>query len=179
SFRNSTRLALSLPGSLHLFLGGNGQGKTNLLEAIYLVATGRSMRAGRDEEMIRWGAHQAEGRLEAGSLRGRYERQVVLTPRGKRAYVNGNWVRRLGELMEYVSMVVLGSDDLKRGEGGPAPAGRYIDGRVVQAVSAYREAMAKFQRILRQRNRLLARIGEGEGSGGSREFWAVACVEEA
>ncbi len=134
SFRNYTRLALSLPGSLHLFLGGNGQGKTNLLEAIYLVATGRSMRAGRDEEMIRWGAPQAEVRLEAESLRGRYELQVVLTPRGKRAYVNGNWVRRLGELLEYLSAVLFVPDDLHLVKGGPEARRRYLDGQLVQAL---------------------------------------------
>ena len=179
SFRNYTRLALSLPGSLHLFLGGNGQGKTNLLEAIYLVATGRSMRAGRDEEMIRWGAPQAEVRLEAESLRGRYELQVVLTPRGKRAYVNGNWVRRLGELLEYLSAVLFVPDDLHLVKGGPEARRRYLDGQLVQALPAYREALAKFQRILRQRNRLLDRIGQGEGSAGSLEVWDAAFVEEA
>src|SRR5690606_40161795 len=88
---------------------------------------------------------------------------LVLTPRGKRAYVNGNWVRRLGELLEYLSAVLFVPDDLHLVKGGPEARRRYLDGQLVQALPAYREALAKFQRILRQRNRLLDRIGQGEG----------------
>lgn len=179
SFRNYSRLALSLPGSLHLFLGGNGQGKTNLLEAIYLVASGRSMRAGREEEMIGWSSAQAEVRVEAESLRGRYQLQMVLTPRGKRAYVNGSWVRRLGELLEYLSAVLFVPDDLNLVKGGPEARRRFLDGQLVQALPAYREALANFQRILRQRNRLLERISLGEKSAGSLEVWDASFVEQA
>lgn len=179
SFRNYSRLALSLPGSLHLFLGGNGQGKTNLLEAIYLVASGRSMRAGRDEEMIGWGSPHAEVRLEAESLRGRYELRMVLTPRGKRAYVNGSWVRRLGELLEYVSAVLFVPDDLNLVKGGPEARRRFLDGQLVQALPAYREALTNFHRVLRQRNRLLEQISLGEKRAAGLEVWDASFVEQA
>lgn len=179
SFRNYSHLTLALPGALHIFLGGNGQGKTNLLEAIYLIASGRSMRAGREEEMIAWGASEAQVTIEAVSLRGRYELHMVLTPRGKRAYVNGSWVRRVGELLEYLSAVLFVPDDLNLVKGGPEARRRFLDGQLVQALPAYREAFASFQRILRQRNALLEQIAQGEKSPAGLEVWDASFVEQA
>lgn len=179
SFRNYSRLTLTLPGSLHIFLGGNGQGKTNLLEAVYLIASGRSMRAGREEELIAWGASEAQVTVEAESLRGRYQLQMALTPRGKRAYVNGSWVRRVGELLEYLSAVLFVPDDLNLVKGGPEARRRFLDGQLVQALPAYREAFANFQRILRQRNSLLEQIAQGEKSPAGLEVWDASFVEQA
>lgn len=179
SFRNYQRLMLPLPGQLHLFLGGNGQGKTNLLEAIYLVAAGRSMRAARDEEMIAWDSSEARVRVRAQSLQGAYDLEMNLTRRGKRAFVNGNWVRRLGELLEYLSAVLFVPDDLDLVKGRPEARRRFLDAQLVQALPAYRDALAGFQRVLRQRNRLLEQLAAGDRAASSLEVWDAAFVDHA
>ncbi|BAS25865.1 DNA replication/repair protein RecF [Limnochorda pilosa] len=179
SFRNYGHLSLPLAGKLHLFLGGNGQGKTNLLEAVYLVATGRSMRAGRDEEMIAWGSPEARVRLDAESLRGRYDLRVDLSRRGKRVYVNGSWVRRLGDLLEYFSAVLFVPDDLGLVKGGPEARRRFLDAQLVQALPAYREAFTSFHRVLKQRNRLLEQIASGARSPAGLDEWDDSFVEHA
>ena len=95
NFRNYERLTLSCPDFLNVFIGQNAQGKTNLLETMIVLATGRSLRAARDAEMVRWGAEEAHVSADIARELGPVRIEMRLRAGvGKRVLVNGNPLRR-------------------------------------------------------------------------------------
>jgi len=179
NFRNFARAELDLPPGISVFWGENAQGKTNLLEAIYLLATTRSPRAASDAELVRWDAVE-DGlgvmRVAGRALRGRAELHVEVTvmareaessPLGeaaahaaKRLRVNG-LPRRASEVIGHILAVLFTAQDIDLLTGSPAGRRRYLDITVAQVDHAYLRALQRYQRVMQQRNVLLRRIGEG------------------
>lgn len=185
NFRNYRRLELApLPG-LTLIAGANAQGKTNLLEAIYLLATTRPARGG-EAELIRWGA-AAEG-LNAARVAGRAERrygpvavEVVVVGRdagttgatghaSKRLKVNGV-ARRASEVIGQITAVLFTASDIELITGPPAGRRRYLDITISQTDPAYVRALQRYSRVVLQRNHLLRRIDEGEAKLDELGYW--------
>lgn len=170
NFRNYDEQEVSLCDGLNLFFGQNAQGKSNLLEAVYLLATGRSYRGAGDAEMIRWGTG-------GFAVRGRVFRaygEVVLEVRcqvdqRKRVKVNGGDVRRLSELFGHLTAVIFSPEDLQLVKGGPLHRRRFLDLELAQIDPSYRQDLIDYQQVLVQRNNLLK--GAGLGSG-PRPDWA-------
>lgn len=161
-FRNYTRLHLELDGDLFLFLGANGQGKTNLLEAVGLVVTGRSPRASRYHDVIQWGEEEASVKARARRLDSPVEVEVRLRRRGPHTFLlQGKPVSRTSELLGQIWAVFFFPDDLQLVKGGPALRRRLLDMQLVQLKAAYRERLLAYQRVVRQRNALLADLRPG------------------
>ena len=195
NFRNYRRLELNLPPGAVVFHGENAQGKTNLLEAVYLLATTRSARAGSDAELVRWEASEdgiGAARVVGRATRGRAEVQVemaVMARDGaapaagpparsaKRLRVNG-LPRRATDVIGQVLAVLFTSQDIDLLTGAPALRRRYLDITLSQVDHAYLRALQRYQRVMQQRNVLLKRIQEGKAAADQLQSWNEEMVAQ-
>lgn len=183
NFRNYARLELNLPASLTVLQGANAQGKTNLLEAIHLLATARSPRAIAERELINWLA--LEGPLPYARLAGEISQEeqlelvLMLARNGagnnglsvrKQARINGAAKRAL-DLIGRLRVVLFLPEDVNLIAGSPAERRRYLDIALCQIDPAYCRALAEYVKALAQRNALLKRLRDQGGDIGQLNFW--------
>ena len=176
NFRNYTRLELSLPERPLLLYGANAQGKTSLLEAVYLLATGSSPLTPLERQVIRWQA-EAEGLpyarawVEVAQRERVIEIEVVLekqplangsTRRQKTIRVNRVRKQR-AELAGLLNVVLFMPQDVELVSGPPARRRRYLDDTLCQVNSAYARALARYTEALRQRNAALRHLRDDGG----------------
>jgi DNA replication and repair protein RecF len=157
-WRNLEPLVLRPGGSLTVLFGSNGQGKTNVIEAIYYLATLRSFRTSRARELVRSGeVGSARARLAATVERGGLDRKLEIEVReGLRSVkLDGKPTRVANAIFGALSVVLFVPEDLLLPRAAPALRRRFVDLAVFNVDRAfYREASA-FQRVLRSRNALL------------------------
>ncbi len=163
-FRNHMELSLQIPEGLTTVVGPNGRGKTNLLEAIHYLCTLESPRVSGDLPLVRTGASQAFLRGEVASLAGRALIEVEVRATGQnRIQVNRSPVRRKRDLRRHVRSVFSGPDDLAVVQGDPSERRRFMDEAVRVLWPAKESTAGAYERVLRQRNRLLKDwMGGGE-----------------
>lgn len=164
NFRNHERVALQFEDRLNFFTGENASGKTNLLEALAYVATGRSFRGAADGDLVRQGQRhfflkcqfldrlEQETRIEIGFETGSTARKKV-----KR---NGTVLKRMSDMLGYLLAVVFTPEDLSIVQGAHQERRSYLDSVLGGMDSEYLEALLQFNRALRQRNELLRSIQE-------------------
>lgn len=160
-FRNYTSAELApAPDGLTVVTGANGEGKTNLLEAIAYLATLESFRGAPNEAMVRQGCEAAIVRAEA-DRGGRALLIEAELPRSgaARAQVNRQKLRRSRDLLGALRVSVFSPDDLDLVKGGPAGRRRYVDEAVIAAEPAHDRLRSDLERVLRQRNTLLRQAG--------------------
>jgi len=159
-FRNYQSAELDLAGGLTVVVGGNGEGKTNLLEAIGYLATRASFRGAPPEAMVRQGCERAVVRGE-GDREGRamlVETEIARTGRGRVA-VNRQPLRRSADLLGALRASVFSPDDLELVKGGPSARRRYLDDALV-GVHPRNDALRRdLERVVRQRTTLLRQAG--------------------
>ncbi|MEX1253199.1 MAG: DNA replication/repair protein RecF [Dehalococcoidia bacterium] len=186
NFRNYRSQELDLPRGPVLLLGDNAQGKSNLLEAIFLLATTRSERAQTDGELVHWDAladPQPVARVTADVERsdGPLRLEVVVvgrpkgsdparTPASKRLRVNGLPRNRAGVVGQLIA-VLFTTDDMTLIGGPPADRRRYLDVTLSQLEPTYLRALQRYNKVITQRNALLKRIQEGEAQAEELSFW--------
>lgn len=155
-FRNYIGCEFEPCAGVNVLLGDNGQGKTNLLEALYLCCTGRSHRTRQDRELIRWDADFAAVQVQAEKNDGSHDVEVILPAAGKRKIkISGREAARSGELMGHVTGVLFSPEDLRMVKDGPAERRRMIDMTLAQLRPAYYYALQRYNRALKQRNEAL------------------------
>ena len=159
-FRNLVDIDLELGDGRIAVVGDNGQGKTNLVEAIAWVATGSSFRGAPTEALVRAGATSAVLRIEVddGGRTTLLEVELVASGRN-RMQVNRNRVNRLRDLLGHLVVTVFGPDDLDLVKGGPSERRRYLDDLLVACHPRNHGLVSDLERILRQRNALLRQAG--------------------
>ena len=156
NYRSYEHCALAPCEGVNVLLGLNGQGKTNVLEALYLCCTGRSHRTRQDRELIRWGAEMARVRVEAQRRDGSHQVEILLPQMGRRRLkVAGQEVSKSGELMGHITGVLFSPEDLRTVKDGPAERRRFVDMALSQLKPAYYYALQRYNRALRQRNEVL------------------------
>lgn len=155
-FRNYASLSLTFSPGLNVIYGDNAQGKTNLLEAIAFLATGKSHRTSRDQEMIREGT---EGLTASASIQRRTGALQVELSLGlhsrKRVKINGVAENRIIKLLGNLAAVFFSPDDLQLLKGGPALRRRFLDVELSQVSQPYLHYLVTYNRTLAQRNTLL------------------------
>ncbi len=148
------------PDGLTVIQGGNGDGKTNLLEAVAYLATLSSFRGAPADALIRHGAEQGVVRAEVDREGRSVLLEVELHIGGRhRMLLNRQPVRRARELLGALRVSVFSPDDLSLVKGGPAERRRYLDEVLVALRPANEALRADMERILRQRNALLKQTG--------------------
>ncbi len=191
NFRNYARLELNLPDSIILLQGNNAQGKTNLLEAIYYLATTKSPHASSDTELVNWLARddaQAYARVAAEVRRADTTRRVELTltrrnggkdaaPRfGKRVRVN-RVARRAMDLLGEINVVLFSPQDIDLVNGAPGLRRRYLDITLCQIDRHYCRALQTYNKVVSQRNHLLRELRERGGDTSQLRFWNEKMVD--
>ncbi len=154
-FRNIEAADLAPGEHATLVVGPNGQGKTNLLEALYLLATLRPLRASKLSDLVRFGASGARvaGRFSLGGAQRSIAVEVDAS--GRAALLDGKPVKSLTDYFGGVSVVAFTPDDLAVLKGGPDGRRRLLDRATFNRFPAHLETSREYQRALKQRNRLL------------------------
>jgi DNA replication and repair protein RecF len=154
-FRNLPQVSLAPSPRATIAVGRNGQGKTNLLEALYFLATLKPLRAGRLAELVRWGGPGA--RVAGRFLLKGAEREISVEVEGgvRQAYVDGKKAASLEEYFGGVSVVAFTPDDLEVVKGGPDARRAFLDRAVFNRFPAYLKESREYGRALKNRNRLL------------------------
>ena len=191
NFRNYARLELDFPGHTILLQGDNAQGKTNLLEAIYYLATTRSPYAGAEYELVNWLAENQDlphARLVAQVRKGdsslRIEITLVRTQYSQanspsyRKHIKVNGVnKRALDLIGQVNVVLFLPEDIDLVAGSPSGRRRYLDATLCQIDPRYCRTLQKYNRVLTQRNHLLRTLRGREGGLDQLLFWDRSLVE--
>ena len=165
-FRSYESVEVDLTAGATTLVGANGQGKTNLVEAIGYAATLRSHRVATDAPLVRRGAQRAIVRVHAR----RDGREVVLEleiapGRGSRARVNRSPVPKRRDLLGHLSRVLFCPEDLALVKGDPSDRRGYLDELLVGLAPRFDAVLADLDRVLRQRNSLLKSAGALRGGG--------------
>lgn len=178
-FRNYERLELSLPPRSAILFGDNAQGKSNLLESIYYLATSRSFRAGGDRELLSWSlAEDPIGFTRIGAKAERhgepFEIDVILREEPRRDELGGTTLskrvrlndspKRAIDVIGAVMAVMFSPQDLDLIEGAPTMRRRYLDVTISQADLRYCRGLAQYNRVILQRNSLLRAVRD-RGAG--------------
>ena len=178
-FRNYPALTLEPGHGVNVLVGRNAQGKSNLLEAILVLATSRSLRAGRDSELIRSGAAQAE--VEATVVRedtGEHHLLFSVAQNDRKSVrINGSRPQRSIELLGHLNAVFFGSVDLGVVNAEPSVRRRFLNLDISQISPKYCFDLAAYKRALEQRNRLLREMREGLRHPEALEAWTEQLVQ--
>jgi len=183
NYRNYVRSSVRLEKGLNLFMGDNAQGKSNLLEAVYLLSTLRSSRASSDADLVRRDILASEfpvARLSAEVERsaGNLQIEVAVVGRttdpthraGKRVRVNGV-PRKASDAVGQLCAVLFTTLDIEIIAGPPLMRRRYLDMMISQVDRGYLRSMQKYAKVLQQRNSLLKRIQNREANSQELNFW--------
>ena len=144
------------PG-VNVLVGNNGQGKTNVLEAVLYLALGRSHRGSRDEEIVRFGGDhfyvRGVGKRDAGEA---FEIEAGFAPpRSKRLKVDAQPVARLTDLVGVLACVAFGPEDSELSRGGPQARRRYVDYALAETSTSSLHLLSDYRRAVQQRTALL------------------------
>ncbi len=154
-FRNLASVALQPDPRFNVFVGDNGQGKTNLLESIYVLSALKSFRSFRNRDLIRRDAQHAtiEARIDrSGSWR---DARVTIRPGGRRVEINDKTVSNLADFFGTFNALVFSPDDIGVLRGSPADRRLFFDRMVFHAVPAFAAESAAYETALRSRNVVL------------------------
>lgn len=154
-FRNLARVRLELSSRATILVGDNGQGKTNLLEAIYFLATLKPLRAGRLAELVRFGAERALVAGDAIAPGGVRRAEVEIAAGVRTASLDGKPQDRLDAYLEILSAVCFSPDDLALVKGGPDGRRRFLDRAAFNRWPAVLYEVREYLRALRSRNAAL------------------------
>lgn len=177
NFRNFAKYQVAFDQKVAVIVGANTTGKTNILEAINLLSIGKSFRAQKEEEMIK---NREEVARVSGQLTANNEQQnlEVVLARGqgdghifrKKLSLNGV-VRRLYNFVGLFRTVLFGPWDLGLVTEAPSTRRKFLDTVLSQVDKEYRRSILSYEKGLRQRNKLLERIREGEAGPSQLLFW--------
>ena len=172
--RNYAQLDLTPGPGVNVFIGPNGQGKTNLLEAVAMLALSSSPRVRREHELV--GPVGPRSRIEAEVASGQSTRQLSIAfdvegERTRRTIEVDGARRRAVDLPGNFRVTLFWPDDLGLVKAGPELRRRFLNQMLVQVEPGYARALAGLRRVLEQRNSLLKRIAAGEGGEDMLDAW--------
>ena len=156
NWRNLSRQKVQPGSQLNIFCGDNAQGKTNLVESVYLCCIGKSPRTDRDKELICWGKDRAYVRVKYNCRYGDGEIAVTLNSGAKKQIsVNSVPISKMGELMGYLNCIYFSPDEIRIISESPAERRRFLDVDLCQTDKNYFYSLSRFNKTLAQRNNLL------------------------
>ena len=181
-FRSYQELELEFQDGPHVVVGRNAAGKTNLVESMVLLSTGRSHRSSADGELVRWGDDFARVSASVEATDRTEELEVVIHARGaangarKRIRVNGV-NRRASALRPLLRIVLFAPEDMLLIVGPPSLRRNLLDTLVAQREATASAVLSTYARALTQRNSLLRRIREADASRDELNYWDAAICE--
>ena len=176
NFRNYQSQALELNPGLNIFVGNNAQGKTNFLEAMYVLALSKSYRTTRDIELINHNASTAR-------VHGRVQRvadvdlELVVSRSSPKKLLVNNKAAAANSFVGHLNAVLFTPDSLQLIKGSPGDRRRFLDIQICQIDPVYRNTLLKYQRVVRQRNQLFKKALENRRILSQLPVWNRQLVE--
>lgn len=173
SFRNYEHQSVALSPNINYVVGNNGEGKTNLLEAMFVLATTRSHRQASEKDMVRLGCDHFNvwAKVVGRKVNSTVEIGYSISHKKKVARVSGVPVTRLQDVLGLLNVVLFSPDDLDLVKGSPAMRRRFLDILLCQVDKVYFGLLQHFTRVLAQRNEALKAIQRGSLKIGDLSPW--------
>lgn len=162
NYRNYEAVTLNCHPEVNILIGENAQGKTNLLESIYVLALAKSHRTSNDKELIRFNSEYAKIEGELSYRHGTMPLTMFITKKGKQVKVNHLEQSRLTQYIGHLNVVLFAPEDLNIVKGSPQIRRRFIDMELGQISAVYLNDLAQYQRILKQKNNYLKQLQIGQ-----------------
>ena len=159
NYRNYEELHMELSQGTNILYGDNAQGKTNILEAVYVCCTTKSHRGAKDRDMIRFGEDESHIKLQIkkGAVPCRIDMHLKKN-KAKGIAINGIPIRKASELFGIVNVVFFSPEDLNIIKNGPAERRRFLDLELCQLNKLYVHGLIQYNRVVTQRNKLLKEL---------------------
>lgn len=178
NFRNYNEQEIILNKSINVFYGDNAQGKTNILEAIFLCTFGKSFRTNKEKELIKLGKDNANVIIEY-EKKDRDGKISISISDKKQILVNGIKIKKLSELLGNINIVIFTPDDINILKGGPALRRRFLDMMIGQLKPNYVYTLNMYIKTLEQRNNYLRQIKEENKPENLLDIWDEKLIEYA
>ncbi|HML77277.1 DNA replication/repair protein RecF [Geobacter sulfurreducens] len=172
AFRNIDHVEIPFDRRFNVLHGANGQGKTSVLEAIYLLGTMKSFRMAKAHDLIAWNAPHSLVRGDIDKAGVRREIALYLGREGRKARIDRKPVTKLADFFGAVNAVVFSPEEIGMARGGPEFRRRYLDRAIFNGDLGYLLLHHEYHRLLKQRNALLRR-GERDGL----DVWTIQLAE--
>ncbi|WP_219834683.1 DNA replication/repair protein RecF [Paenibacillus sp. R14(2021)] len=176
-YRNYEGIELTTDSQVNLFVGRNAQGKTNLLEAIFVLALTKSHRTSKDKELIGWQSNEARIRGEVDKRYGAVTLDLALSQQGKKARINGLEQRKLSDFVGSLNVVMFAPEDLEIVKGTPGIRRRFLDMEIGQVQPGYLHALGQYHKVLQQRNNYLKSTMPGNANMAMMDVWNMQLAE--
>ncbi|CAM4380528.1 recombinase RecF [Bacillus manliponensis] len=177
NYRNYEKLALSFEDNVNVIIGENAQGKTNLMEAIYVLAMAKSHRTSNDRELIRWDE-------EYGKIKGRVQKrsnsmslELNISKKGKKAKLNELEQQKLSQYIGEMNVVMFAPEDLNLVKGSPQVRRRFLDMELGQIAPVYLYELSQYQKVLTQRNHLLKKMQGNASEEAMLDVFTLQLIE--
>ena len=177
NYRNYDKLHMDFSHGTNILYGDNAQGKTNILEAIYVCATTKSHRGSKDKEIIQFDRDESHIKLNVRKRDVPYRIDMHLKKnRAKGVAVNGVPIKKASELFGIVNVVFFSPEDLNLIKNGPAERRRFIDLELCQLNKLYVHSLVQYNKIVTQRNKLLKDMYKQPDLGATLDVWDMQLV---
>ena len=178
NFRNYESEEINLEKNINIFYGENAQGKTNIIESIFLCSLGKSFRTKKDKEMIKLNEQNAlvEVEYEKSDRDGKIKIEIG---NKKNIYLNGIKIKKLSELLGNLNIVIFTPDDINILKGGPQNRRRFLDIMISQLRPNYMHILNLYIKTMEQRNNYLRQIKEEHKDENLLEIWDEKLAEYA
>lgn len=178
NFRNYESEEINLDKNINIFYGQNAQGKTNIIESIFLCSLGKSFRAKKDKEMIKLNEQNAivEVEYEKSDRDGKIKIEIG---NKKNIYLNGIKIKKLSELLGNLNIVIFTPDDINILKGGPQNRRRFLDIMISQLRPNYMHILNLYIKTMEQRNIYLRQIKEEHKDENLLDIWDEKLSEYA
>ena len=177
NFRNYDLLDLEFDSTTNIFYGDNAQGKTNILESIYLTGTTKSHRGTKDRDLIKFGQEEAHIETIVEKRGVPFKIDIHLkknSPKG--IAINKVPIKKASELFGIINIVFFSPEDLNIIKNGPAERRRFIDLELAQLDKVYLNDLSNYNRIVNQRNKLLKDIYDKKDLMATLDIWDLQLV---
>ncbi|MBS4745048.1 DNA replication/repair protein RecF [Bacillus safensis] len=158
SYRNYEHTELQFDNKVNVMIGENAQGKTNLMEAIYVLSMAKSHRTSNHKELIRWDQDYAKIEGRVIKKNGPLPMQLVISKKGKKGKVNHIEQQKLSHYVGALNTIMFAPEDLSLVKGSPQIRRRFLDMEIGQVSAVYLHDLSLYQKILSQRNHYLKQL---------------------
>ncbi|MGN1319153.1 MAG: DNA replication/repair protein RecF, partial [Lachnospirales bacterium] len=167
-----------LSENVNIFYGDNAQGKTNILESMFMCATGRSQRTHIDKELIQFNKESAHIRMCVNKDGYNDRIDIHIKQKEKKGIaVNNIVIKKLGELFGTVNIVLFSPEDLFLVKEGPSFRRRYMDMELCQMSKIYYSNLQRYYKVLKERNNFLKKINENKNLKDNLDIWDIQLLE--
>ena len=178
NYRNYEYLHMDFNSGTNILYGDNAQGKTNLLESIYVCCTTKSHRGSRDKEIIQFDKEESHIKLNVRKNNVPYRIDMHLKKnKAKGVAINGVPIRKASELFGIVNVVFFSPEDLNIIKNGPSERRRFIDLELCQLNKLYVHALIQYNKVISQRNKLLKELAFRPEYEGTLDAWDIQLVQ--